>query len=67
MKKLTVEEIRKAAAGELITGNDESIISGIEMDSRVIKAGDCFLRLQVRGRTATITRCRLLKTARYVP
>ena len=34
MKKLTVEEIRKAAAGELITGNDESIISGIEMDSR---------------------------------
>ncbi len=45
MKKLTVEEIRKAAAGELITGNDESIISGIEMDSRVIKAGDCFFAL----------------------
>ena len=46
MKKLTVAEINKAAGGELIAGSGETAVSGVEMDSRIMKDGDCFFALR---------------------
>lgn len=45
MKKLTVSEIEKATGGELIAGSGETAVSGVEMDSRIMKDGDCFFAL----------------------
>lgn len=45
MKKLTVDEIKQAVNGELTAGYGNTDVSGVEMDSRVMKAGDCFFAL----------------------
>ena len=43
MGKLTVKEILKAAGGTLLSGNEETEISGIETDSRKAGAGSLFV------------------------
>ncbi len=45
MKPLTVQEIREAAAGSLLSGAEDLLVTGVEMDSRIMKPGDCFFAL----------------------
>lgn len=45
MKQLTVQEIRKATSGTLLAGAEDRMVTGVEMDSRVMKPGDCFFAL----------------------
>lgn len=45
MEKLKIEEIIKACQGKLIHGKKQDIINNIEIDSRRIKNGDCFIAI----------------------
>lgn len=45
MKKIAVSEILKATEGKLIFGDESLVVSGVEMDSRIIKDGDLFIAL----------------------
>lgn len=46
MKKITVGEIVKAVNGRLLCGDENIIVTGAEMDSRIMKEGDCFFALE---------------------
>ncbi len=46
MEKLKIEEIIKACEGKLIDGKKQDIINNIEIDSRKIKDGDCFIAIK---------------------
>ncbi len=45
MKRMTVAQIQKAVCGVLLYGSGELSVTGAEMDSRVMKQGDCFFAL----------------------
>ena len=45
MQPLTVEEIKNAVSGELITGNPRIKVENICTDSRKIAKGDLFIAL----------------------
>lgn len=46
MKKITVGEVAKAVNGRLLCGDENTIITGVEIDSRIMKENDCFFALE---------------------
>ncbi|MBQ2747778.1 MAG: UDP-N-acetylmuramoyl-tripeptide--D-alanyl-D-alanine ligase, partial [Firmicutes bacterium] len=45
MKKITAGQIINAIGGELFAGDVNAVVTGVEMDSRIMKDGDCFFAL----------------------
>ncbi|MBR3785282.1 MAG: UDP-N-acetylmuramoyl-tripeptide--D-alanyl-D-alanine ligase [Firmicutes bacterium] len=43
MNKITIEEIRKACCGQLLSGDETDTIDGVAIDSRKIKPGQLFV------------------------
>jgi UDP-N-acetylmuramoyl-tripeptide--D-alanyl-D-alanine ligase len=43
---LTIEDIAKAVGGKILSGNPETVITGVSTDSRTIKPGDLFIALR---------------------
>ena len=43
MNKITIEEIKKATGGQLLSGNETDFIDGVGIDSRKIKPGQLFV------------------------
>lgn len=46
MKKITVGEVARAVNGRLLCGSENTIITGVEIDSRIMKENDCFFALE---------------------